>query len=343
MIAKKYLSYLVIFLFMYGYLSQQVRSDDISDVKDRLIKEAIPAWQNLEKNHGNLTFTVFVTRDDIKKTSGRNFAYSKSALSIVGNNMLECVYLDKEDGTVMENFRCKNKKYYFEIDKAKKENPWQINELSLKGINNYDQITFQSYEIISTGWSILNIPMENIINDSTFEIKSVATNKNTDNDELITITFTLLNNKLPLKLFNDMQIGTVTFNKTRNWIIINYELSSYNKTNNYNYKGICKCEYDFSKDTPYMKTYTYTLEQDIIKQKKVIKVTWVAEVQKIEPCTMRNKDFMLSAFGLHEPKELNPPLHHKVIRYVFILSGLILILLGLCMKYLARSKNGMKL
>ncbi|MDR0392114.1 MAG: hypothetical protein LBH59_09420 [Planctomycetaceae bacterium] len=295
MSTKKYFS-LVIFLFVCSCFFQQLRADNITDIKDRLTKEAIPAWRAMKKNYENLTFTVVVNRDDIKKTNERDFAYSTLKLSTLDNNtMLECIYRDKEDGTVRENFKCKNKKYYFAIDRANREDQWQISELYLNENNNYDQINFDSYEIISTGWSILSVPMEDIINDPTFEIKSVATNKNKDNDELVTVTFTLLNNKLLQQqpIFDELQTATVVFNKTKNWIITNYELSSYNKNYEYNYKGICKCEYDFSKDTPFMKTYNYTLQHNH-KQK----VNWSAEVKNIEPCKMQNNEFTLSAFGL---------------------------------------------
>ncbi|MDR1382726.1 MAG: hypothetical protein LBJ67_02590 [Planctomycetaceae bacterium] len=330
---KLNLSCLIVYLFAVCCLFQQLQADDNSTLKERLINEAIPAWRHLEKKSENLTFTISETRDDVKKTIGRSYAGNTSKLSIIGSNLLECVYYENEDGTVMENISCRNKRYCFAIGKAKREDAWRIHDLYLQSSTNYDEMTFSSYQLISTAFAILNIPMRDIVTDPAFEIRSFSSTKNTDGDELITLTFTLVNNKLPLEIFNNLQTGVVTFNATKNWIILSYNLSSYNKTHKYSYQGIGECEYDFSRGTPYLKTQKYTLVREQASQPKI---TWISEVQKIEPCTMKDKNFTLSAFGLPEPKELNSPFYFHLIRCALILSGLIMILIGLYMKFFAK-------
>ncbi|MDR2170215.1 MAG: hypothetical protein LBP59_08750 [Planctomycetaceae bacterium] len=330
---KQYLNILLIFLFASCCLICQVQADDNSDLKDRLLREAIPAWKDLKKKSDNLTYEISENRDDIKITTNRDHAISKYRLSIKGNNMLECAFSDNGDGTVMENYRCRNKKYYFEIDRAKQTKSWSMNNFIFSGTSDYEKEVFSSYYIASVAWSILGIPMMDIVNEPSFEIKSFSTEKNEENDELITLTFTLKDNKLQERFFNELQLGVVKFNVTKNWIILSYELSSYanDDKRNYHYQGKCECEYDFSRGTPYIKTRKYTL----FREKADIKnVTWIANILSIEPCTLKNNDFTLSAFGLAEPNDETS--HHKIIRYVLCIIGLIIILASLIRMHIKR-------
>jgi hypothetical protein len=158
--------------------------------------------------------------------------------------------------------------------------------------------------------------------------------KNDANDELITFNFTLDNNNFDLNFLKNLKIGIVKLNVTKNWVILMYELSSYNSVHNYHYQGICNCEYDFSmKNRYYLKKRNYTLVREKASQPRV---TWITDIQKVENCTLKNSDFTLSAYGLQEPLGINPPIYHKIIRYVLIIAGLILILVGLYMKFLAK-------
>jgi hypothetical protein len=83
----------------------------------------------------------------------------------------------------------------------------------------------------------------------------------------------------------------------------------------------------------YLKKRNYTLVREKASQPRV---TWITEIQKTENCTLKDRDFTLSAYGLQEPPEVNPPIYHKIIRYVLIIMGLILILVGLYMKFWAK-------
>jgi hypothetical protein len=111
---------------------------------------------------------------------------------------------------------------------------------------------------------------------------------------------------------------------------VSYNLSSHDTTYNYDYQGICDNVYDFSRDTPYLKSQKYTLVRE---KAKIPRITWTVDVQNVEPCTMKEKDFTLSAFGLQEPQELQTPFRVKVIQYVLVLVGLLLIIFGLSVKF----------
>jgi hypothetical protein len=153
--------------------------ETITVLKTRLINEAIPAWQELEKNSKHLSFTIVESRDDIKQISNRDHSHSTCELSMKGDNILSKILYDNEDGTVMQNISCKNAKYLFEIDRLNQNTPWTLNNLLVKqnGIGDYDKYTMPKHEIISTPWAILGTSMADIVNNPTFEMKSVTIEK----------------------------------------------------------------------------------------------------------------------------------------------------------------------
>ncbi len=260
--------------------------------EEDVLPVATIGWHEAREAYIQTAMEIVTGRDDVRHDpSERDFGRSRTELFRTGaNRSLGFVHLDNEDGSEMQNVYVQNPLYGFALARSQDSQPWTLMSIVSRDSGVLDWVD----EAGVAPWSILNIPLVEIVADPSFKLISI-TDEVVSNDACKVVTFEL-NSSLE-GLIGELRRCELRICPDRIYVVDRFEAEFEGAGGGF--RGVGKCSYEGTVlGVPRLHSYEYQLIRSAKKP-----ITWKSDITRLEKCTKPKSEFTLSAFGLAEPKQ----------------------------------------
>jgi len=304
------------YLFSFSLITDLALADEM----ERFLREAPPAWTELNRLEQSIQCTVTENVDNHETGMKSEIIYSFNANqgSFRGKYVMLSGDLDAD-----ETIRCTNSRYSFRLRRTKAADPFDIRTIEpiVGGALGAKSLirTIEKYRVGSVWRMLYTRPIDSLLRDQLLKISAA-----TDADGLVRLTF----------LVDDARgdgprviSGTATLDPSLNWVIRECELVVAFADGN----AIIRASTQFN-SLVFEKAFPSHHVCEVLDEisKKVL-LRQDFEFSEVKPGDVAESECRLSAFGLPEPTNLERSSGSRL-AFILIINGSILLILAVVLK-----------
>jgi hypothetical protein len=273
----------------------------------RLKTEALPQWREMARKLESSRFDYTVV--ETNRTGRTNLAQTKQ---VTGQLAGDCfLFTEMIESTAQASVYGRNDRYEFALNRTD-DSPWMVTWQSARCDEDTPVGSAYAYlaGMLQRPWSISATPLERLVTDSRFSVRSVKQGENGD----VQIEFSVQPSAVRPDPLQGLAAGTVVLDSSHHWAIQRYQVTYTNKMS-----SSLELTYGAA-GPPELRHVEFELKQSPGNTSKFSIVAG-----KYEWTAARSAEFTLPAFGL--PEFRSP---RSTRRWIVLLNiGIICILVGL--------------